>query len=109
MASHSSCAPERSSAWPGLVGAGRTELGRAIFGADRRSGGSVELLGSELSGNGPLISLRRGLAMIPESRRDLGLLFSRSAIENVTLSSLRDHSRLGIVDRRSEPPPPVSC
>ncbi len=86
----------------GLVGAGRTELGRAIFGADRRSGGSVELAGSALSGNGPLVSLRRGLAMIPESRRDQGLLFSRSAIENVTLSSLRDHSRLGIVDRRSE-------
>jgi len=86
----------------GLVGAGRTELGRAIFGADRRSRGSVELLGSSLSGNGPLVSLRRGLAMVPESRRDEGLLFSRSAIENVTLSSLREHSRAGIVDRRSE-------
>jgi len=86
----------------GLVGAGRTELGRAIFGADRRSRGTVELLGSPLRGGGPLVSLRRGLAMVPESRRDLGLLFSRSAIENVTLSSLREHSRAGIVDRRSE-------
>lgn len=91
----------------GLVGAGRTELGRAIFGADRRSRGDVELSGSPLSGKwarppGPLVSLRRGLAMIPESRRDQGLLFTRSAIENVTLSSLREHSRAGIVDRRSE-------
>ncbi|HWD70221.1 MAG TPA: sugar ABC transporter ATP-binding protein [Solirubrobacteraceae bacterium] len=86
----------------GLVGAGRSELARAIFGADRRLGGAVELAGEPLPGSGPLTSLRRGLAMVPESRRDLGLLFSRSAIENVSLSSLADHSRLGIVDRRAE-------
>ncbi len=86
----------------GLVGAGRSELARAIFGADKRLGGAVDLAGEPLPGSGPLTSLRRGLAMIPESRRDLGLLFSRSAVENVSLSSLSDHSRLGWVDRRSE-------
>ncbi|MGH2888662.1 MAG: sugar ABC transporter ATP-binding protein [Solirubrobacteraceae bacterium] len=92
----------------GLVGAGRTELGRAIFGADRRlagvvvlSGGRVES-GETLRPGGPLESLRRGLAMLPESRRDQGLLFGRSVVENVTLSSLHEHSRLGIVRRRSE-------
>ena len=86
----------------GLVGAGRSELARAIFGADRRLGGAVDLAGEPLPGHGPLTSLRRGLAMVPESRRELGLLFSRSAIENVSLSSLGSHSRLGVVDRRSE-------
>ncbi|MGH2835986.1 MAG: sugar ABC transporter ATP-binding protein [Solirubrobacteraceae bacterium] len=86
----------------GLVGAGRSEVARAIFGADRRLGGAVDLAGEPLPGTGPLTSLRRGLAMVPESRRDLGLLFSRSAMENVSLSSLSDHSRLGWVDRRSE-------
>jgi simple sugar transport system ATP-binding protein/ribose transport system ATP-binding protein len=86
----------------GLVGAGRSELARAVFGADRRLGGAVDLGGEPLHGNGPLTSLRRGLAMIPESRRELGLLYSRSAVENVSLSSLNDHSRLGWVDRRSE-------
>jgi simple sugar transport system ATP-binding protein/ribose transport system ATP-binding protein len=86
----------------GLVGAGRSELARAIFGADRRLGGEVELDGEALPGSGPLTSLRRGLAMIPESRRDLGLLYGRSAVENVSLSSLSRHSRLGVVDRRSE-------
>jgi simple sugar transport system ATP-binding protein/ribose transport system ATP-binding protein len=55
-----------------------------------------------LPGTGPLTSLRRGLAMVPESRRDYGLLFSRSCVENVSLSSLSEHSRLGVVDRRSE-------
>jgi ABC-type sugar transport system ATPase subunit len=86
----------------GLVGAGRSELARAIFGVDKRLGGAVDLAGEPLQGGGPLTSLRRGLAMVPESRRDLGLLFSRSAVENVSLSSLADHSRLGWVDRRSE-------
>ena len=86
----------------GLVGAGRSELGRAIFGADKRLGGGVDLAGEPLPGTGPLTSLRRGLAMVPESRRELGLLYSRSAVENVSLSSLNDHSRLGWVDRRSE-------
>jgi simple sugar transport system ATP-binding protein/ribose transport system ATP-binding protein len=86
----------------GLVGAGRSELARAIFGADRRLGGAVDLGGEPLPGTGPLTSLRRGLVMVPESRREFGLLFSRSAIENVSLSSLSSHSRLGIVDRRSE-------
>ena len=86
----------------GLVGAGRSEVARAIFGADKRLGGAVDLAGEPLPGTGPLTSLRRGLAMVPESRRDLGLLFSRSAVENVSLSSLSDHSRFGWVDRRSE-------
>jgi simple sugar transport system ATP-binding protein/ribose transport system ATP-binding protein len=86
----------------GLIGAGRSELARAIFGADKRLGGAVDLGGEPLSGKSPLASLRRGLAMVPESRRELGLLYSRSAVENVSLSSLGAHSRMGIVDRRSE-------
>ncbi|MGH2929454.1 MAG: ATP-binding cassette domain-containing protein, partial [Solirubrobacteraceae bacterium] len=92
----------------GLVGAGRSELGRAIFGADRRLSGVVVLSagqlepGETLRSGGPLESLRRGLAMLPESRRDQGLLFRRSVVENVTLSSLHEHSRIGVVNRRSE-------
>ncbi len=86
----------------GLVGAGRTELARAIFGADRRTDGTVELAGGRLGGSGPLASLRNGLAMIPESRKDEGLLFGRSVVENVSLSSLNEFSRAGIVDRKAE-------
>jgi ABC-type sugar transport system ATPase subunit len=92
----------------GLVGAGRSELGRAIFGADRRRSGVVVLsggrllTGGRLRRTGPLLSLRHGLAMVPESRRDQGLLFARSAIENVTLSSLGEYSRAGFVRRRLE-------
>jgi ABC-type sugar transport system ATPase subunit len=86
----------------GLIGAGRTELARAIFGADRRTGGSVELAGGQPAVGGPPGSLRRGLAMIPESRKAQGLLFGRSVTENVSLSSLGSVSRGGVVNRRAE-------
>jgi simple sugar transport system ATP-binding protein/ribose transport system ATP-binding protein len=85
----------------GLVGAGRTELARAIYGADRRSGGVIEFAGGALAG-GPRGSLRHGLAMIPESRKGQGLLFGRSVLENVSLSSLGGVSRGGVVNRRAE-------
>jgi rhamnose transport system ATP-binding protein len=85
----------------GLVGSGRSELARAIFGTDRRQDGEVELAGGRVRAT-PILSLRHGLAMIPESRKDEGLLLSRSVFENVTLSRLSDFSRLGVVNRRSE-------
>lgn len=86
----------------GLVGAGRSEFARAIFGADRRASGVVSVGGEEVDIRHPLTSLRNGLAMVPESRREQGLILSRSAVENVSLSSLGEHSRLGLVNRRSE-------
>ena len=92
----------KSSGSPGLVGAGRSELARVIFGSARRAHGAVELADGQLAAGGPATALRRGLAMIPESRKDEGLLFGRSAIENATLSSLAGYSRMGIVNRRAE-------
>jgi len=86
----------------GLIGAGRSELARAIFGVDRRSDGEVELAGDRLGMGAPLDSLRRGLAMIPESRKDQGLFLGRSVLENVSLSRLEEFSRVGLVNRRAE-------
>ncbi|HEX6621588.1 MAG TPA: sugar ABC transporter ATP-binding protein, partial [Solirubrobacteraceae bacterium] len=86
----------------GLVGAGRTELARAIFGAERSASGSVEMAaGGELSG-GPRARLRAGVAMIPESRKEDGLLLGRSVTENVSLASLDSVSRYGFVRRGAE-------
>jgi simple sugar transport system ATP-binding protein/ribose transport system ATP-binding protein len=86
----------------GLVGAGRTELARALFGADPLDSGEVALADRGEVGHSPRRSLRSGLAMIPESRKDQGLVFARSTIENATLSRLDDFSRLGVVRRRAE-------
>ena len=85
----------------GLVGAGRTELARALFGAQRPTAGEV-LVGGRRLGGGPRERLRAGVAMIPESRKDDGLLLTRSVTENVTLASLAALSRAGFVRRRAE-------
>jgi ABC-type sugar transport system ATPase subunit len=81
----------------GLVGAGRSELVRAVYGAARRRGGTVEAPGGDTLGRSPRRSLGSGLAMIPESRKDDGLIFGRSAIENASLSLLHRLSAFGIV------------
>jgi simple sugar transport system ATP-binding protein/ribose transport system ATP-binding protein len=86
----------------GLVGAGRTELARAIFGAERPTAGSVELASGEPLSGGPRARLRAGVAMIPESRKDDGLLLGRSVNENVSLASLASVSRYGFVRRGAE-------
>ncbi len=71
----------------GLVGAGRTELVRAVFGAARTKAGTVSVAGTAL-GRGPRQALRAGVAMIPESRKEQGLFLGRSVGENVSMSSL---------------------
>ena len=79
----------------GLVGAGRSELARAIFRDAKVASGSVRLGGSELAGHSPHRSISRGLALIPESRKEMGLMMGRSVRENVSLSRLDLVSRFG--------------
>ncbi len=86
----------------GLVGAGRTELARALFGAAKLSAGTVALADGTELGRSPSRSLSGGLALVPESRKDEGLLFGRSAIENTTLSRLARFARAGVVRRGPE-------
>jgi ABC-type sugar transport system ATPase subunit len=87
----------------GLVGAGRTELARALYGAARVESGTIELdQAGDAPGRSPRRSLDSGLAMIPESRKDHGLIFGRSSIENTTLSRLRDLASFGVVRRAQE-------
>ena len=86
----------------GLIGAGRTELAQAVVGWHRSHTGHVELKGSTVAHRNPRSMLRHGLAMIPESRKEQGLLLGRSVAENAVLSDLRDLSVLGYVRRRLE-------
>ncbi len=89
----------------GLVGAGRSEVARAIYRANRVSAGTVSVAGGAapavVTGT-PRTALRAGVAMIPESRKEQGLLLGRPVLENVSLSSLAQVSRAGLVRPRSE-------
>jgi simple sugar transport system ATP-binding protein/ribose transport system ATP-binding protein len=86
----------------GLVGAGRSELARAVFGAAHATAGEVETADGHRLTGGPRRRLRAGVAMIPESRKEEGLLLGRSVTENVTLASLPGVSRYGFVRRAAE-------
>jgi simple sugar transport system ATP-binding protein/ribose transport system ATP-binding protein len=87
----------------GLVGAGRTELARAVYGAARVESGTVELTAcGGRPGKSPRRSIAAGLAMIPESRKDEGLIFTRSVTENATLSRLPALAAAGVVRRSLE-------
>jgi ABC-type sugar transport system ATPase subunit len=85
----------------GLVGSGRTEIARAIFGADRAEG-HIEVDGVSVGRRGPAASVRRGLAMLPESRKDQGLVMMRSIRENVGLVHLGAVTTAGFVRRARE-------
>jgi len=71
----------------GLVGAGRTELARAIFGADRVVSGSVRVIGVA-PGRGPAGAVRAGMALVPENRKTEGLALMRSVQDNVLVAGL---------------------
>jgi ribose transport system ATP-binding protein len=72
----------------GLVGAGRTELARAIFGADRLVSGEVRLASQPLAG-GPAASVRSGMGLVPENRKTEGLALIRSVQDNILIAGLR--------------------
>ncbi len=86
----------------GLVGSGRTEVARAVFGADRIDAGTVRLRGRTLRIRSPKDAVRAGIALVPESRKDQGLMMRSSVRDNVSLPNLGEISRLGYVFRRRE-------
>lgn len=81
----------------GLVGAGRTEVARSVYGADPFSGGSIELHGQAYKPKSPGYSLRRGVFMVPESRKDQGLVMTSSVEDNLALANLPSMRRAGFV------------
>ncbi len=81
----------------GLVGAGRTELARLIFGADPKSGGTVFLDGKPIDVRRPGDAIALGIGYVPEDRKSLGLFLQLSALANTTMNVLGRHSRGGIM------------
>jgi ribose transport system ATP-binding protein len=88
----------------GLVGSGRTEILRNIFGFDRATSGTLKINGRDLKINylSPARSLKTGLDMLSEDRKEEGLATSRSIMENITLSNLQQYSKCGWLNLKKE-------
>ncbi len=86
----------------GLVGAGRTELVRVLFGADRLDGGQILIEGRPVRIRGPRDAIRLGLGFVTEDRKLQGLVMGMTVRENETLASLAQVSRLGFLDLARE-------
>jgi ABC-type sugar transport system ATPase subunit len=81
----------------GLVGAGRTEMARLIFGADRPSSGEIRLAGKPVSNRSPVEAIARGVGFVPEDRKKESLMLGRSVRENIVLAGLRKLADRGLV------------
>lgn len=88
----------------GLIGAGRTELLRLIYGADSADSGTIELGDPlrEVRVDSPVAAVRQGIALITEDRKGEGLLLSQSISANIALGNLPAISRAGIVNSGAE-------
>ena len=87
----------------GMVGSGRTELARALFGADPLTAGSVRLVNGKGRGwSSPAQAIEAGLALVPEDRKAQGLFTALSARINMTLPILSTLTRLGVLKRAAE-------
>jgi ABC-type sugar transport system ATPase subunit len=86
----------------GLLGSGRTELLRAIFGADPVAGGTVEVDGVRVPPGSPRRAVQAGLGLLTEDRKQLGLLLELSIRETASIAQLPQISRLTLVDRAQE-------
>jgi len=86
----------------GLVGAGRSELARLVFGADQRRGGRVILEGREIAPRSPYEAIREGIGLLTEDRNRYGLIMQMSIRENITLANLRAVLTGPFIDRKKE-------
>jgi len=86
----------------GLVGSGRTEFVRAVFGADRRDSGRIFVEGEETDIRSPEDAIRRGIALVPEDRKQQGLFLGHSIRSNFSLPSLAEISAGWFVNERKE-------
>jgi ABC-type sugar transport system ATPase subunit len=86
----------------GLVGAGRTEVAKSIYGAMRFHAGEVIYLGGKLNRANPKESIRKGIVYLSEDRKTEGLVVDMSIGKNITMASLDKFSRMGLLDKRKE-------
>ncbi len=86
----------------GLVGAGRTELARAIMGDLKHDAGQIRIDGKKVNITHPQAAVKAGIGLVPEERKELGLVLGLSVKKNISIAILSRLSRLGLVRTRNE-------
>ncbi len=86
----------------GLIGAGRSEMARLLYGADHRSQGIVGIDGVAVAPNNPKAAINAGMVLCPEDRKFDGIIQGRSIEENIAISSRRHFSPFGILNPKKE-------
>jgi inositol transport system ATP-binding protein len=86
----------------GLMGAGRTEIARAIFGLDKIDSGEILLKGHKIEIRSPKDAIEKGIAYVSEDRKALGFIPEMSMIENISLSNLKNYSKGGFIQTKKE-------
>lgn len=86
----------------GLVGAGRSEMAQAIFGVDQKRSGKLLLNGQELDIQSSAQAIRHGIYLVPEDRRQTGLIVESTIRENISLPALQRFTIRGLVNRERE-------
>lgn len=86
----------------GLVGSGRTELARLIFGADKKSGGSIAVSGKEVRIKHPSDAVKSGIGFVAEDRKHEGLVLNMPIYQNMTLAKLRELFAGRLLNRKTE-------
>ena len=82
----------------GLVGAGRTELARLIFGADPKEGGEVYLNGKMVEIKSPIDAVKLGIGYVPEDRKLAGVFLQMSCRDNIAMNILGREAKAGVID-----------
>jgi len=86
----------------GLMGAGNIELSKILYGAIHKHSGTVTVNGKELKGTRPLEAIEKGIGLVPDDRKNEGLVLVRSVKENISLSSMKKITKFGILDKIAE-------
>lgn len=86
----------------GLVGAGRTELARMIFGADSFDNGKIYIKGKAVNIKSPEEAIKQGIGLVPEDRKDQGLMLNMNVEQNITITSLKAMSNGNIIDKKAQ-------
>ncbi len=86
----------------GLMGAGRTETARAIFGADPKQSGKIYVNGQEVAVNSPRDAVKHGIGYLSEDRKRFGIVVQKTVAENSTMACLEDFSKGPFINKKAE-------